>query len=156
MKTISLRTLYRVPLLQRSRWDLWILFPKQHLVRIIFIIIVSPVTILANSFILVTFFVDPLRIIRDPTTNFIIGLAIVYPLTALIQEPIYATCFMLFVLSASFEEKLCSSDGICRLFFGISSLNIAMHRFCFHINAVYRGGIASEVRPHDYKVENLH
>ena len=60
-----------------------------------------------------------------------------------------------FLLSASFEEKLCSSAGICRSFSGISSLNIGIHPFCLHIDVVYRGGIASEVRPHDYKEESF-
>ena len=34
-------------------------------------------------------------IFRNPTSCFLVGLAIVDLLTALIQEPIYATCFML-------------------------------------------------------------
>ena len=51
--------------------------------------------IVASSLLLVTFLVDPLKIFRNPTTNFLIGLAIVDLLTALIQESISATCFML-------------------------------------------------------------
>ena len=89
-------------------------FSKTAFGSSIFIIIVSPVTILANILLLVPF-----------------------------------------LLSAFFEEKLCSSAGICRSFSGISSLNIGIHRFCLHIDAVYRGGIASEVRPHDYKEESF-
>ena len=70
-------------------------FSKAAFGSSIFIIIVSPMTIVANSLLLVTFLVDPLKIFRNPTTYFLIGLAIVDLLTALIQEPIYATCFML-------------------------------------------------------------
>ena len=70
-------------------------FSKSAFGSSIFIIIVSPMTIVANSLLLVTFLVDPLKIFRNPTSYFLIGLAIVDLLTALIQEPIYATCFML-------------------------------------------------------------
>ena len=69
-------------------------FSKAAFGSSIFIIIVSPMTIVANSLLLVTFLVDPLKIFRNPTSYFLIGLAIVDLLTALIQEPIYATCFM--------------------------------------------------------------
>ena len=61
----------------------------------IFIYTVSLITILANSLLLLIFCVDPLKIFRNPTTYFLIGLAIVDLLTALVQEPIYATCFIL-------------------------------------------------------------
>ena len=70
-------------------------FSKAAFGSSIFIIIVSLMTIVANSLLLVTFLVDPLKIFRNPTSYFLIGLAIVDLLTALIQEPIYATCFML-------------------------------------------------------------
>ena len=70
-------------------------FSKAAFGSSIFIIIVSPMTIVANSLLLVTFLVDPLKIFRNPTSYFLIGLAIVDLLTALIQEPIYATYFML-------------------------------------------------------------
>ena len=60
-----------------------------------FIIVVSFTTVLANSFLLLTFYVDPLKTFRNPTTYFLTGLALVDLLTALVQEPIYATCFML-------------------------------------------------------------
>ena len=61
----------------------------------IFIYLVSLITILANSLLLLIFWVDPLKIFRNPTTYFLIGLAIVDLLTALVQEPIYATCFII-------------------------------------------------------------
>ena len=60
----------------------------------IFIFAVSLTTVLANGLLLLIFFVDPLKIFRNPTTYFLIGLAIVDLLTGLVQEPIYATCFM--------------------------------------------------------------
>ena len=71
----------------------------------IFIIVVSFTTILANSCLLLAFFVDPLKIFRNPTTYFLIGLAIVDLLTALAQEPIYATCFMLLYFQNPLMKK---------------------------------------------------
>lgn len=64
----------------------------------IFIIVVSFTTILANGFLLLAFYVDPLKIFRNPTAYFLIALAIVDLLTALVQEPIYATCFVFLYL----------------------------------------------------------
>jgi len=61
----------------------------------IFIYVVSFITILANSLLLLIFCVDPLKVFRNSTTYFLIGLAIVDLLTALVQEPIYATCFII-------------------------------------------------------------
>ena len=61
----------------------------------IFIYVVSLITISANTLLLLIFWVDPLKIFRNPTTYFLIGLAIVDLLTALVQESIYASCFML-------------------------------------------------------------
>ena len=61
----------------------------------IFIYVVSLTTIVTNSLLLFVFYVDPLKMFRNPTTFFLIGLAIVDLLTALVQELIFATCFML-------------------------------------------------------------
>ncbi|XP_078384861.1 melanopsin-B-like [Oculina patagonica] len=60
----------------------------------IFMFVVSFITVLANSLLLLILCIDPLKIFRNPTTYFLIGLAIVDLLTGLVQEPIYATCFM--------------------------------------------------------------
>ena len=71
----------------------------------IFIYVVSLTTILANSLLLVIFYVDPLKIFRNSTTYFLIGLAIVDLLTALVQEPIYATCFMFVYFQHPLRKK---------------------------------------------------
>ena len=71
----------------------------------IFIYTVSLVTILANSLLLLVFCVDPLKIFRNSTTYFFIGLAIVDLLTALVQEPIYATCFILLYIKHPSLQK---------------------------------------------------
>ena len=71
----------------------------------IFIYVVSFITILANSLLLLIFCIDPLKIFRNPTTYFLIGLAIVDSLTALVQEPIYATCFTFLYTKHPFLQK---------------------------------------------------
>ena len=71
----------------------------------IFIYVVSLTTILANSLLLVIFYVDPLKIFRNSTTYFLIGLAIVDLFTALVQEPIYATCFMFVYFQHPLRKK---------------------------------------------------
>ena len=64
----------------------------------IYMIIVSFTTIVANGLLLVVFFFDPLKIFRNATTYFLIGLAIVDILTAATQQPMYATCFIMMYL----------------------------------------------------------
>ena len=71
----------------------------------IFITVVSFTTVLTNSLLLFVFYVDPLKIFRNPTTFFLIGLAIVDLLTALTQEPIYAACFMLVYFRHPLRKK---------------------------------------------------
>ena len=71
----------------------------------IFIYVVSLTTILTNSLLLFVFYVDALKIFRNPTTFFLIGLAIVDLLTAFLQEPIYATCFMLLYFQHPNRER---------------------------------------------------
>ena len=71
----------------------------------IFIVIVSFITVVANSCLLLAFFVDPLKMFRNPTTYFLIGLAIADLLSALVQEPIYAACFMLLYFQSPSAKK---------------------------------------------------
>ena len=71
----------------------------------IFIFVVSLTTILTNSVLLFVFYVDPQKMFRNSTTIFLIGLAIVDLLTALVQEPIYATCFMLLYFQHPSRKK---------------------------------------------------
>lgn len=56
---------------------------------------VSLFTILVDILLRGTFLLDPIKTFRNPTTFFLIGSAIVDLLTGLVQEPTYATCFML-------------------------------------------------------------
>ena len=71
----------------------------------IFITIVSLTTVLTNGLLLFVFYVDPVKIFRNPTTFFLIGLAIVDLITALVQEPIFATCFMFLYFRHPLTEK---------------------------------------------------
>ena len=79
-------------------------FSKAAFGSSIFIIIVSPMTIVANSLLLVTFLVDPLKIFRNPTSYFLIGLAIVDLLTD--TRTYLCHLFHADVLSASFVDKM--------------------------------------------------
>ena len=55
----------------------------------IYILTVSLITIMANGLLLLVFFIDPLKIFRNATTYFLVGLAVVDILTAATQEPAY-------------------------------------------------------------------
>ena len=82
------------------------IFTRLCLARLsISMFVASFITILANSLLLLAFFIDPLKIFRNSTTYFIIGLSIVDLLTALVQEP--AACmFHVCLLLAPFEKEI--------------------------------------------------
>ena len=82
----------------------------------IFIAVVALTTVITNSLLLFIFYVDPLKMFRNPTTFFLIGLAIVDLLTALVQEPIYASCFMFVFFQHPLAKKCKSLTRIGRLF----------------------------------------
>ena len=86
----------------------------------IFIIVASFIAVMANSFLLLAFYVDPLKIFRNPTTYFLTGLALVDLLTALVQQPIYATCFMLLYFQNPLLEKCAPIMGIVRNFSAVT------------------------------------
>lgn len=50
---------------------------------------------MANGLLLLVIFFDPLKIFRNATTYFVVGLAVVDILTAATQEPANATCFIM-------------------------------------------------------------
>ena len=62
---------------------------------VIYMLIASFVTIVANALLLLVFFFDPLKIFNNATTYFLAGLAIVDIFLAATQEPLYATCFIM-------------------------------------------------------------
>ena len=89
------------------------------------IFVVSFLTILANSLLLLAFYIDPLKIFRNSTTYFLIGLAIVDLLTALVQEPIYATCFiMLYIKHPSLHK--CAPFMTFGVYFAAFSITVSL------------------------------
>ena len=64
----------------------------------IYMIVVSFITVVANTLLLIVIYADPYKTFRNPTSCFIIGLAFADVVTGLVQEPIYASCFLLLYL----------------------------------------------------------
>ncbi|KAL9960817.1 hypothetical protein ACROYT_G034322 [Oculina patagonica] len=73
----------------------------------IYIIIISFTTIVANGLLLVVFFFDPLKIFRNATTYFLIGLAFVDIITAATNQPMYATCFIMMYIEHPDTRETC-------------------------------------------------
>ena len=73
----------------------------------IYMIIVLFTTVVANGLLLVVFFFDPLKIFRNATTYFLIGLAFVDILTAASQQPMYATCFIMLYIQHPDTRTIC-------------------------------------------------
>ncbi len=90
------------PVVGRNPWEGFI---KAAFGSAIFMFVALFVTILANGLILLAFCVDPLKIFRNPTTYYLIGLAIVDLLTALTVEPINATCVTLLYFQHPLMKK---------------------------------------------------
>ena len=64
----------------------------------IYMIVLSFITIVANALLLLVVIVDPLKTFKNPTSYFLIGLAISDLLTALIHLPLTSSCFIFFYL----------------------------------------------------------
>ena len=73
----------------------------------IYMIIVSFINILANGLLLLVFFFDPLKMFRNPTTYFLIGIAFVDIFIAATQQPMYATCFIMMYIRHPDTVKTC-------------------------------------------------
>ena len=73
----------------------------------IYMIIVSFINILANGLLLLVFYFDPLKIFRNPTTYFLIGIAFVDIFIAATQQPMYATCFIMMYIRHPDTVKTC-------------------------------------------------
>ena len=71
----------------------------------IYMILLSFITIVANALLLLVVIVDPLKTFKNPTSYFLIGLAISDLLTALIHLPLTSSCFIFFYLRGP-EEGL--------------------------------------------------
>lgn len=66
----------------------------------IYMIVLSLITVAANALLLLVVIVDPLKIFKNPTSYFLIGLAISDLLTALIHLPLTSSCFIFFYLQS--------------------------------------------------------
>ena len=73
----------------------------------IYMTVVAFITVVANSLLLLIFYVDPLKTFRNPTSYFLIGLAFVDLITGLVQEPIFASCFMMGYLGNPAAKQHC-------------------------------------------------
>lgn len=74
----------------------------------IYMIIVSFINIVANGLLLLVFFFDPLKIFRNATTYFLIGIAFVDIFIAATQQPMYATCFIMMYTRHPDTVKTCT------------------------------------------------
>ena len=72
----------------------------------IFMFIALLITIVANSFLLLVLYIDSLRMFRNPTSYFLLGLAIADLLTALVQETVLATLYVFLYLQHPYSIKL--------------------------------------------------
>ena len=61
------------------------------LVFAVFKIVLAPITVVSNGFLVLTAYVDPLRAFRAPSSSFLIAMSVANVFTGLIVEPIFAT-----------------------------------------------------------------
>lgn len=65
------------------------------LVSGIFLSVVCPLTVLANSLLIVAIYRDPLKTFRTPASCFLVGLAITDLVTGLVPEPMVTACYFM-------------------------------------------------------------
>ena len=75
----------------------------------IFMFIALLITIVANSFLLLVLYIDSSRMFRNPTSYFLLGLAITDLLTALVQGTVLATLYVFLYLQHPYSIKLATS-----------------------------------------------
>ena len=75
----------------------------------IYMIILSFINIVANGLLLLVFFIDPLKIFRNATTYFLIGIAFVDIFIAATQQPMYSTCFIMMYIRHPDAVKTCTN-----------------------------------------------
>ena len=73
----------------------------------IYMFVVSFITVVANSLLLLVVCADPYKTFRNPTSFFLVGLALVDLITGLVQEPIFASCFLLLYLGHPAAKTHC-------------------------------------------------
>lgn len=61
----------------------------------IFLSVLCPITVLANSFLLLAIYKDPLKTFHGPTSCFLVALSIVDLISGLVPEPMVSTCYFL-------------------------------------------------------------
>ena len=60
-----------------------------------FLAVICPLTVLANSLLLVAIYKDPFKTFRTPTACFLVGLAITDLVTGLVPEPMVTACYFM-------------------------------------------------------------
>ena len=75
----------------------------------IYMIIISFINIVANGLLLLVFFFDPLKIFRNATTYFLIGIAFADIFIAATQTPMFSTCFLMMYIRHPNTVKTCTS-----------------------------------------------
>ena len=70
--------------------DLWNQFLTISMISAVYLSILSVVTTLANGVLLVALYQDPFKVLRQPPTIFITGLALADFLTGVVVEPLFA------------------------------------------------------------------
>ena len=92
----------------------------------IYMIIISFITIVANGLLLVVFLVDPLKMLRNPTSYFLIGLAISDLLTAMICLPLNSSCFIMLYLQGPGNGLILCRDVLLEVAFTQAAITMTI------------------------------
>lgn len=68
---------------------------RSFLLSGIFLSVLCPITVLANSFLLLAIYKDPLKTFHGPTACFLLALSIIDLISGLVTEPLVITCYFL-------------------------------------------------------------
>ena len=76
------------------------------------------------------FFFDPLKLFRNATTYFLVSLAVVDILTAAVQEPVYATCFIMMYTRHPDTSYTCPQTTVNCSFLIVLAFTFTQYVFC--------------------------
>ena len=78
----------------------------------IFLSVLCPITVLANSFLLLAIYKDPLKTFHGPTACFLLALSIIDLISGLVAEPLVITCYFLSYRGHHPSNKILEITGV--------------------------------------------
>lgn len=125
---------------------------RVELATAVILVVLSPLTVAANSLLLSAIYKDPLRCFRTPTTYFIVGLAVSDIVTGLIVEPSFIVKYMAHNIQCGLKAR-CKPSNVVLVLYRIGGIisTIAISSSFIVVLALSISQFIAITFPHRYK-----